>query len=426
MNVQDRRPGTVLVISQVYVPDPSSVGQHMHDAAAALAARGSRVVVLTARNGYEDPSRTYPAREIVDGVEVRRLPFASFGKSSFASRLVGGILFLLQAIALSMFVRGVTTVLVSTSPPFAPFAGVFVSWLRRARIKYWVMDLNPDQLVALGIVGPTSLPARVMNWMNRLILARAKDVVVLDRFMATRVNEKLPVGHKLHVIPPWPHDDHLESIPHAQNPFRAEHGLGGKTVVMYSGNHGPSNPFDTVLAAAERVLDDPELVLMFVGGGISKSQVDACTSANVRSLPYQPLPRLKYSLSAADVHLVTMGNDLVGVIHPCKVYGAMAVGRPILLVGPPSCHVADIIKSYECGWHVPQGDVDAAVAALREIRRTDSAQLAAMGERASAAVRETFAKDLLCGHFCEIVESEAPRLPERAAVHGWAGQAEAR
>ena len=31
---------TILVMSQVYVPDPTSVGQHMHDAAKELASRG--------------------------------------------------------------------------------------------------------------------------------------------------------------------------------------------------------------------------------------------------------------------------------------------------------------------------------------------------------------------------------------------------
>ena len=46
-----KRP-TILIISQVYVPDPASVGQHMHDAAAELARRGHRVVVYCSRAGY--------------------------------------------------------------------------------------------------------------------------------------------------------------------------------------------------------------------------------------------------------------------------------------------------------------------------------------------------------------------------------------
>ena len=51
---------TLLVLSQVYVPDPASVGQHMADAAQSMAARGYRVRVLTAGRGYDDPSVKYP------------------------------------------------------------------------------------------------------------------------------------------------------------------------------------------------------------------------------------------------------------------------------------------------------------------------------------------------------------------------------
>ena len=77
---------TLLFLTQVFPPDPASVGQHMADAAREMASRGYRVVVLTARRGYEDPSARYPARERLDGVEVVRVPLASFGKASSASK----------------------------------------------------------------------------------------------------------------------------------------------------------------------------------------------------------------------------------------------------------------------------------------------------------------------------------------------------
>ena len=79
------------------MPDPASVGQHMHDAAREMARRGYRVVVYASARGYDEPSRRYPRRETLDGVEIRRLPFASFGKGSLRARLLGGISFLAQA-----------------------------------------------------------------------------------------------------------------------------------------------------------------------------------------------------------------------------------------------------------------------------------------------------------------------------------------
>ncbi len=386
------------------MPDPAAVGQHMADAAAELARRGHRVVVFTSDRGYDDPSIRLPRREIIDGVEVRRIPHTSFGKSSIPIRLLGGVSFTLQAIARALALRPIHAILVSTAPPMASLAAVVIGALRRVPIKYWVMDLNPDQSIALGVVRERSVVARLFDGLNRLVLRRATDVVVLDRFMAERVNRKLDVGDRLTIIPPWPHEDHLEDVRHQDNPFRQRHALEGKRVIMYSGNHGPSNPIGTVLKAARRLTDLPDLIFLFVGGGIGKAEVDAATGPTIRSLPYQPLDQLRYSLSAADVHLVTVGDAIVGIVHPSKVYGALAVGRPILLLGPERSHVGEMVRNHDIGWRISHGDVDGAEAVLRRIAHTPQAELAAMGARGRALVSALLGKSELCGRFCDVVE----------------------
>ena len=402
---------TLLVISQVYVPDPAAVGQQMADAAAEMAKRGWRVRVLTAGRGYEDPSVKYPKRERLNGVEVRRLPLSSFGKSSIPIRLLGGCLFLIQAILHGLFTRGLACILVSTSPPICPIAALVVAAIRRVPIKYWVMDLNPDQMIALDKIAPTSLPARVFEALNRVILSRADAVVALDSYMGERLLRKLDVTEKLSVIPPWPHQEHLRPVAHGDNPFRAEQGLRDKFVIMFSGNLSIASPATTILEASRSLRDRSDLVFAFVGGGLGKQEVERFIREhhpdNVISLPYQPLERIGYSLSAADIHLVTMGERITGICHPCKVYGAMAIGRPILLLGPERCHIMDLIREHDIGWRVPHGDPEHAAAVIRQILDTDTNQLAAMGKRASAAIDRRYNKELLCGRFCEVLEHRA-------------------
>jgi folate-dependent phosphoribosylglycinamide formyltransferase PurN/glycosyltransferase involved in cell wall biosynthesis len=396
-----------LVLSQVYVPDPASVGQHMHDAAAELASRGVDVRVLASARGYDDPTRKYEAREVRDGVDIRRLPLSSFGKASIPVRLLGAGLFMLQCIWHGLTTPRLGGILVSTSPPMAAMAALLVAWLRGVPITYWVMDLNPDQMVELGKLRAGSLPVKLYDAFNRRILRRAHRVVALDRFMAERLLKKADVSNKLDVMPPWPHEDALESIKHDENPFRAEHGLDGKFVVMYSGNHGFSTPVTTVLQAALRMQDREDIVFMFIGGGVGKREVDAAIAehqpANIVSLPYQPMERLRYSLSAADVHLVSVGNDVVGVVHPCKVYGAMAVGRPILLLGPRPCHVSDMVGEHNLGWQIAHGDIDGAVATIADIAASTKADRAAMGARARTLIDQSLSKAQLCGRFCDVV-----------------------
>ena len=405
-------PRTILIISQVYVPDPTSLGQHMADAAAGLARRGHRVVVLTSANGFEDPSARYPAREVLDGVEIRRLPFSSFGKRTIPIRLLGGATFLLQAVARGLVVRGLDTVVVSTSPPMAPFGGAVLHALRRIRLVFWVMDINPDQMIALGHTSEGSLLARGFDWFMRVALRRADRVIVLDRFMAARVNRKHDVSAKLDVIPPWPHEDQEEGVAHADNPFRRQHGLAGKVVVMYSGNHSPSNPVSTLIEAAKRLRDEPRMVFLFIGGGAGKREVEAAMAEcpNVRSLPYERLDRLKYSLAAADVHVVTVGDRMVGIVHSCKVYGAMAAARPILLFGPQECHASDLLVE-GTGWHVAHGDVEGAVRVLRGLLDLEPGGLDRRGARARRIVQEGLTKDALCGRLCDAIEGRGGSRP---------------
>lgn len=399
---------TILILTQVYVPDPASVGQHMHDAAKELAHRGHHVKVLAASRGYDDPSRKYPLRETRDGVDIRRLPLSSFGKKSLPVRILAALLLMVQQIFSGLFTSRMSCILVSTSPPMCPAAALVVSWIRRVPICYWVMDLNPDQVIELGKVKDGSIPVRCMNWLNRRILGRAKRIVALDRFMKERLQKKLDVENKVAVMPPWPHDDHLEMIAHAENSWRAENVEEGTFVVMYSGNHGFSTPVRTVLDAALRMQDDDGLEFLFIGGGVGKKDVEDTIAEhspkNIRSLPYQPFETLRYSLSAADVHLVSVGDDVVGVVHPCKIYGAMAVGRPILLLAPDPCHASDIVKDNSIGWHISHGDVDRAVEVLKEIRATPKEELRVMGQRAQEAIRREYSKAALCGRFCDEVE----------------------
>jgi glycosyltransferase involved in cell wall biosynthesis len=179
---------------------------------------------------------------------------------------------------------------------------------------------------------------------------------------------------------------------------------------MYSGNHSLASPVTTLVETALRMRDDPKFVFVFVGGGIGKRVVEEAVQkhrpANIVSLPYQPLERLYFSLSAADVHVVTLGENMVGIIliHPCKIYGAMAVGRPVLLIGPRPSHAGDLIERHGIGWRAGHGDVEGLVAVLQQVATMPRAELAAMGERAREAALQHYSKERLCAEFCDIIE----------------------
>jgi colanic acid biosynthesis glycosyl transferase WcaI len=422
----DHRP-VLLIISQTFVPDPASVGQHMADVAVEMARRGRqggyRVVVYASARGYEDPTRVYPLRENLAGVEVRRLPFASFGKKSLLLRVLGTFCFQFQALLAGLLTPNVKAVFFSTSPPLIGVVAVIIHILRGAPLAYWAMDLNPDQLIALGKLKASGPLARFLEATNRLVLRESALIVALDRFMADRLRARCRIRGELLVMPPWPHEDQIEPVDRAANPFRLCHGLTDKFVIMYSGNHSPSNPLATLLQAAAQLQGDERFLFAFVGGGAGKKEVDTAIAGglgNAISLPYQPMSELRNSLTAADVHVVSLGDAMVGVIHPCKIYGAMAAGRPIFFLGPRPSHISDILDAHPIGVSIAHGDVAGAVAALRRLSGMPREQLDGMGQLAREVLQRELSQERLRGRFCDalglLLATRADRAPENPAA----------
>jgi hypothetical protein len=192
--------------------------------------------------------------------------------------------------------------------------------------------------------------------------------------MKGRIRAKGIAEDKLVVIPPWSHDEAIRYEDEGRVDFRAQQGLVGKYGVMYSGNHSPCHPLDTLLDAAERLAARPEIVFCFVGGGSEFHKVKSYAAghglSNIVCLPYQPLDKLAASLSAADLHVVVMGDAFAGIVHPCKIYNILRIGSPFLYIGPGQSHVVDILSQIEEGEGVARvarhGEVERVVEHIME------------------------------------------------------------
>jgi glycosyltransferase involved in cell wall biosynthesis len=263
-----------------------------------------------------------------------------------------------------------------TTPPLISFIGAWRAKLWRAKFCYWVMDLNPDEAVAAGWLRADSFMGKTLERMSRFSLRRADRVIALDRFMRDRIAGKGIAAEKIAVIPPWSHDGEVHFDPVGREQFRATHHLQDKFVVMYSGNHSPVHPLDTLMQAAELLKDDGSVCFCFAGGGSEfkrvKQWAEKGRRANVLCLPYQPLNRLSASLSAADAHTVVMGDGFVGLVHPCKIYNILAVGAPVIYIGPQPGHVTEILdaagENHLCA-RVRPGEVNLLIRHIRDLQQ---------------------------------------------------------
>ena len=360
----------ILLLNQCFYPDVVSTAQHLTDLATALVARGHDVTVITSDRGYDDPAKRFPRREYFCGVRIIRIQSLSLGKKSRWRRAFNFGSFLLLCTLRLLTLRRFDVVVALTSPPLISFLAALFVKLKGGSFCFWVMDLNPDEAIAAGWLDENSLTTRALQRMLNYSFHEATRTIVLDRFMKERVIAKGVDAASIAIVPPWAHDDKVGYSDAGREAFRQQHGLADKFVVMYSGNHSPCHPLDTLLNAALALETHSEIVFCFIGGGSEQVKVLAFASQhglkNVKCLPYQPLRDLSGSLSAADLHVVVMGDEFVGIVHPCKVYNIISIGAPVLYIGPQPSHVTDIASQHGKFFLTRHGDVEAVTAAILE------------------------------------------------------------
>jgi len=399
----------ILVFSSVYPPDPAAVGQYVADVSAAASARGHFVRVITANRGYDDPSILFPSFERLQGVEVFRLRWSSFGKKRYVSRIVGQIIFTLQGLVKGLLGTCPDVVLVSTIPPLGVLAALITARLRKSSLVYWVMDINPDEAIAMGLARPSSLAVLFMDSINRAGLKSASRVITLDSQMAQRLESKVRLHERPIIIPPWPHEDRIRKSGGGGRAFRKKHGLEGKFIVMYSGNHSRVHPLDTILDAAKSLAARKDILFLFVGGGAEKEKVEKAIrngARNLLGLPYQSFDHLGESLAAADVHVTVMGQAMIGIVHPCKIYGAMAASRPILAIAPDDSYITDIMGKRTMGFQFSHGDVAGVVRGILAFADMEEKERLRLGENAARLARDRSGQILLRNRFLDILEEE--------------------
>jgi colanic acid biosynthesis glycosyl transferase WcaI len=365
----------ILLLNQVFYPDVVSTAQHLSDLATALSERGHEVTVISSRRGYEHPETLFPARETWRGIKIIRVFSTRFGKLAKWRRAADFASFLICCCARLLLLPRHDVVVALTTPPLISFLGAWRAKLWRAKFVYWVMDFNPDEAIAAGWLRKDSIAAKFLEHLSLFSLRRADTIVALDRFMRDRIVAKNIPQEKIAVIPPWSQDDEVRFNPAGREEFRKAHGLQNKFIVMYSGNHSPVHPLDTLMQAADELCGEKDIIFAFIGGGSEFQRVKKWAAetdnTQVLCLPYQPLDQLSASLSAADAHVVVMGNEMLGLVHPCKIYNVLSVGFPVIYIGPHPSHVTELFDCLPgCPWiSVPHGQAADLADEIRKIAK---------------------------------------------------------
>ena len=398
----------LLVLCPHYEPDVAPTGEVMTAIVSELARRGHDIRVVTSLPWYrqhrvEPAWRGRPVRAGVarGGVRVTRVhPFPT-AKESVAARAAGFAGFTALATLVAVAARDRPDAVLAMSPPITlGLAGWAAARRWRAPLVFNLQDIFPDAAIDTGAIRGRRVVAAARR-LERFIYDRAAAVTVLSTDMRANVAAKLDAGRSgsVRVIPNFV--DTTRIRPRSRDTaYRAEHGLGDRTVVMYAGNVGLSQPLDLLVAAARAHRHRDDVVFVVNGEGAARPALEASAAGlpNMVFVGYQPAERLDEVLASADIHVVVLGEGLARSSVPSKIYSILASGRPVVASVDPHTELPRMIDEAGCGVAVAPGDqlaFDAAIETLLD----DAGGRATMGQQGRAYVEACMTPQAVAGAY---------------------------
>ncbi len=384
------------ILNQFYPPDIAPTGALAESLAEHRTQQGDEVTVVASRGGYvQAHAGTEQAHEA--NPRVLRVWTPQLGKASLLRRCTDYAAFYLGAAWRMLRLPRQDVIVALTTPPLIAYAAAMHKILHPStRLILWNMDCYPEVAERVGVIRSGGLISRIMRALNRALFRRLDHLICLDSAMRSLLLSQyapkrrslpaaiIPCWEKLSFYPPGVADLHPSQ--------KAERGLNGRLVVLYSGNMGCGHRFETVIEAAEALRQEP-VTFLLVGRGAQRSVLeeakrDRCLD-NVLIEDYVPRRRLRNLLATADCALITLRDEMLGVMSPSKLHANLAMGRPIVYLGPQTSNVDEAISRFDCGAGLRHGDVAGLVDFIRAAVEQPG-RLKAMGHRARAAFDQMY------------------------------------
>ena len=352
----------LLMYTNYFYPEVATTGQILTELAEGLTDTFDVTVICEIPSYAQAIDEKYKTKrfyfEEYKGMKVIRVRVPEVNKQSKVSRVKYILSYFFNCIGATFKAGKFDLVFTVTQPPIlGGLLGVIGKMATRGKLMYQIMDFNPEQTIAVNYAG-NRMVLRAMMWFDKLSCRTSDVVVTLGRDMQETLykrfkNKNVPNNV---VINNWIDETKVYPLEHSDErvaAFRKQYGLEGKFVIMTSGNIGLYYDFENLLKIMAKFKDEKDVVFAFVGDGLVKPKlqeyVEKHQLANVVFAPFQKKEDLNYSLNAADVHIVTNALGVKGVSVPSKIYGILAVNKPIWGILEKDSEAWRIIKDSNCG-----------------------------------------------------------------------------
>jgi glycosyltransferase involved in cell wall biosynthesis len=385
----------LLIVSQYFWPENFRI----NDLVSGLIERGHEVTVLTGVPNYPEghvfPEYRQDIRRFRSyaGAAIVRVPLLPRGRSRISLAL-NYLTFALSAPVIGSWkLRGRKFDAIfayEPSPVTVGIPAVFLRALKRAPLVFWVLDLWPETLEAMGVLRSRGV-LRVVGTLVGAIYNRCDLILAQSRSFIPQIARRCKDPSRIAYFPSWAEavfsnasDAPTPEVPAMDNSFD----------VMFAGNIGEAQDFPSVLAAAEILKTHAMIRWLIVGDGrmaqwvreeISRRNLEHC----VLMLGKHPLEKMPGFYRRAHALLICLKDEPVfSMTIPGKLQTYLSAGIPIIAM--LNGEGADVIKRSCSGLTCRAGDAQTLAARVLDLASLSKDERARMGRNALTASATEF------------------------------------
>lgn len=400
----------ILIVTQYFWPENFKI----NDIALALKERGHEVLILTGKPNYPNGkfSKGYTffnkRIEFWNGIKIYRSPIIPRGKGKGIQLFVNYISFSIFASIKLLFIKNKfdKIFVYEPSPITVGIPGIVAKYKFKAPLYFWVQDLWPESISAAGGIKNKSV-IDVLDWLTRFIYKHSKKVLVQSKAFIPYILNQNTEKDKI-VYYPNSTENYYKELSTDQELLKT---LPKGIKLMFAGNIGEAQSFDTLLKAAsilKKELIDVKWIILGDGrmkGYVNQKIKELNLGDNFYLLGAFPSTEMPKYFSCADALVVSLKKDpIFALTIPSKIQSYLACGKPIItsLDGEGS----KIIEEANAGFTCPSEDCEGLVANIKKFLTLSYEEQKILGQNGRVYFNIEFEREILVERLEKILDND--------------------
>lgn len=398
----------LLVISQYYYPEQFRI----NDICKEWTKRGYEVTVLTGIPNYPE-GKFYKGynffkkrKEIVDGIEVIRIPIIPRGKNSIML-LLNYLSFVISGFFFAKFTKKKFDKVFTyeVSPITQALPGIWYAKRKKIQSILYVMDLWPESIELATGKRNDKLFGIIDKLVNYIYINTDKILTSSESFKADII-QKGQSKEKVEFWPQYAEEFYLDKENKVldindKNRFK----------IIFTGNIGYAQGLDILINTAKILKEKNEnIVFYLVGNGRAKEELKKKVKENkiegiIKFIDKKPAKEIPNYINACDATFISLKSNYISEkILPAKLQSYLASGKPI--IGCAKGEIESVINLANAGICCNEENEEVLAQKIIELKNKTEEELYEYGINARRYYEENYEKNYLLNRMDNILNNK--------------------